>query len=487
MHESEDSDPTLLMWDPATSLLAIGEGVPHVITGTVRHWEPGACQAWIPLSDFYYLDVESADAMVPHIPSASHPYFTIPEDYRYRYWIDIVLYAIVGFNEPAATIGLVTERYSVGGHDYVRIQLMERVAGALPVRVTYGEPAPDMGSLALFCGTKRPAGGDDLHPSWLPLRTYLDTTDAGEYAVRLLQGSESIITEHEMAPSTLLGIQIDSPADIHLYDGEGHHVGPVYDASGEAVWIDTEIPDAVYVYGVDAAPEALVLGNPIAGAYTVTIRGTSEGAYTETVTIYGGSGGETYRSTLASLPTSPGQEDSILVDQIPAAPTGLQCRLAGTSVHLTWDRSQAADLVGYNLYRSTGADKMPALLNETPIVQNYFTGESSGAASAYYFVTAIDADRNESGHLTPVGPCDEQEQLEVSSPVSRNGWTIWGILLIAAVADLLFLALSWSRMSRAADPYSREWEGHNVNIALIGLGLLAVLAAFVWFLARFPG
>jgi hypothetical protein len=399
LHSSESGDPTLLLWDPGVPLLSMG--VPYVVTGTVREWESSICQLKWPLDGFYYLEVTDSTDVEKHTPSATDPHLAIPSGYTYHYWHDMLWDPIIGYGDQVCTIGLVTERYPIGGYHYVRIQLLERADEALPVRVSAGEEAPDIGSTALFCGTKRAADGDDLHPGELPLQRYLDTT-AGEGGMQVLQGTESEVARHESSLVTQMQVETGSPVDIHVYDPVGNHVGVLYDGNGSAVGVESEIPNVEYFYGVDGAPEIVSISNPTAGAYTVTVRGTATGTYTQTVRIYS-SGRQTYTSTVTARSTHAGQEDTTIVDEIPAAPTGLELDVDGSGVNLAWDDNTEDDLGGYNIYRSTRADGGYQRMNEALLLGSSFTDSLADAHTAYYYyVTAVDTDHNESGHLAPV-------------------------------------------------------------------------------------
>jgi hypothetical protein len=399
IHEGDLGDRTLLVWDPAAPLM--NHGVPYVVTGTVSKKTFFDVLA-LKNDYFYHLKVEHSSDQVIQQPSTTHPHFTIPAGYTYRKWEDIQLDGVTGYGDQICTIGLVTERYPVGGHHYVRIQLMERISGALPVRVPTDAKAPDMGAMALYCGTKRAAGGGDLHPGWLPLSKYLDTT-TGDGSVQLLQGYKSQIERHECPSRTFLGIEIGSPADIHVYDPEGNHVGVVYDGSNNVIGVENEIPDVEYFYGVDDAPEFMGIGNPTAGVYTVTIHGTDTGTYTQTIRIYDSSGGQTFASTVTAQPISAGQEDTTVVDEIPAAPTGLEVSVDGSTVNLDWDDNTESDLAGYNVYRSTQVNGVYQKMNSYRLSASSFTDNSADEYTAYYYyVTAEDTGHNESGHLTPV-------------------------------------------------------------------------------------
>lgn len=401
LHPQDYPDRALILWDPDASLMPLG--VPHVVTGTIRKKDFVDILAGFKWDSFYYLDVASSSQIVAQQPSSTHRHFNVPAGYDFRNCWDITFDPRVDYGEQVATIGLVSERYSVDGYDYVRIELFQEEDQRLTVRVPRGQPAPDVKSFGLFCGVKRAAGGDDLHPSWIPNWRYLDTTGAGDSAVQLLQGSESAITQHEGRRPSLFGIEIQCPADIHVYDAAGRHVGAIYDGAGNVIGIEEEIPGSYYYYAPDPAPEVLSLVDPTIGAFTVTVRGTAFGTYTETMSYRNSWGAETLSSTLLSQSTAPGQEHSIVVDEIPRAPVGLRLTVLSSAIHLDWDDNDEADLAGYNVYRSNERDGIYRKLNAGPVTASTFVDDGVEPTAVYYYVvTAEDLDHNESGHLEPV-------------------------------------------------------------------------------------
>ena len=93
----------------------------------------------------------------------------------------------------------------------------------------------------------------------------------------------------------------------------------------------------------------------------------------------------------------------MVVDEIPAAPTGLEVDVDNSTVNLDWDDNTESDLAGYNVYRSTQANGVYQKINDSPLSVSSFTDSSADEYTAYYYyVTAEDTDHNESGHLTPV-------------------------------------------------------------------------------------
>ncbi len=81
----------------------------------------------------------------------------------------------------------------------------------------------------------------------------------------------------------------------------------------------------------------------------------------------------------------------------PNALTGLTAQVTGTSVALSWNASNATDLAGYNVYRSTTAGGTRVKLTSTPQTATTFTDSTAPAgATSYYVVTAVDTANNES-------------------------------------------------------------------------------------------
>ena len=87
----------------------------------------------------------------------------------------------------------------------------------------------------------------------------------------------------------------------------------------------------------------------------------------------------------------------------PATPTGLTALVETGAVRLVWDPVEAADLVGYKVYRIEGSGipistiSKPLPLTPTPITTTYYrdTGVNLGI-SYYYQLTTIDKSDNES-------------------------------------------------------------------------------------------
>lgn len=69
-----------------------------------------------------------------------------------------------------------------------------------------------------------------------------------------------------------MAVVLHSPADLHLYDPQGRHVGKNYETGG----IDLEIPGAEYAW---TESQAITITPPIAGTYFAAMVPTGEGDY----------------------------------------------------------------------------------------------------------------------------------------------------------------------------------------------------------------
>ena len=230
-------------------------GVPHVVTGTIREYTYSSILT--SEETFYYLEVGSTKE---HWPSTTDPHYTIPEGYEYTYW-DNIMHSSFDYGEQFCTMGIVWERYPIGDFDYVRVKLLEGHVRPypFPIRLSDGQEGLDQGAIAIFCGTKRQRSTSSdfsLHPDDhidSRLVNYLDTTEADRPI--LLQGTQSQIVRHEPSSDSSLDVGLGSPADLHIYDSRGNHVGVVYDGTGSVVGSENEIPDATYFYGAGETPE----------------------------------------------------------------------------------------------------------------------------------------------------------------------------------------------------------------------------------------
>jgi len=96
-------------------------------------------------------------------------------------------------------------------------------------------------------------------------------------------------------PSSYIAVQLDCPADLHVYDSQGHHAG-VSDGA-----IERGIPRAFYIRG-SPAPEGDTSGKPVPETvflfdttqpYSLVVKGTGAGTYTLTAKRVAESGNST--------------------------------------------------------------------------------------------------------------------------------------------------------------------------------------------------
>jgi alpha-tubulin suppressor-like RCC1 family protein len=396
IHYYEYINVLLVSWKPTWSgadFLPLG--IPHYLKVRVSHSD---------LWDFDYLQVLDSQE---DTPAPTHPYYSLPTGYTYYDYRDVAL-SPVPYGAKACTIGVITERYRLPSdwpsHAFLRLQLQ---AGDVPfvARIPASEPAPNLGDLALVCGTKQQESVSVYESDELGLLyDNLDTTQGSGSVIPIRSVSTSIVYGHEFLGDSTMAAALECPADLHIYDAQGRHTGPVYDAGGNVIRIDREIPNTTYLYGAGDTREVALVSNSVSSPYTITVQGTGAGTYTETITIRNRQGSRTYYRSDAAIPTASGQTDTVLVAEIPAAPTGLQLEVNGSTINLDWDDNAEGDLAGYNVYRGTQADGVYQKMNDSLLPSSSFTDSSAnGNTTYYYYVTAKDIDHNESGHLAPVG------------------------------------------------------------------------------------
>ena len=63
--------------------------------------------------------------------------------------------------------------------------------------------------------------------------------------------------------------------------------------------------------------------------------------------------------------------------------------------------------------------------------------------------------------------------------------SVYGVLLLAGVADALFLGISWRKRFNAPYFFARENAQKNLIVAIRVLFLLALVSGLVWLLTRF--
>ena len=94
----------------------------------------------------------------------------------------------------------------------------------------------------------------------------------------------------------------------------------------------------------------------------------------------------------------------VVVQRVTNAAMGGAC-ITGTtvqhSVSVAWAASTSANVVGYNVYRSTTSGSSYTRLTASPVTGLAYTDSSVTAGQTYYYVaTAVDGSNNESGYST---------------------------------------------------------------------------------------
>lgn len=85
----------------------------------------------------------------------------------------------------------------------------------------------------------------------------------------------------------------------------------------------------------------------------------------------------------------------------PAPPTGITARSQESAIALTWHASQADDIAGYHVYRSTvpieTVSSRTPIDGSNPMSDTEYVDDTAQNGSAYYYaVTALDGAGNES-------------------------------------------------------------------------------------------
>jgi GH35 family endo-1,4-beta-xylanase len=97
------------------------------------------------------------------------------------------------------------------------------------------------------------------------------------------------------------------------------------------------------------------------------------------------------------------QAAAAIIDDPPAAPTGLTATDGDNLVWLDWNDNSESDLAGYNVYRSTTSGSGYSQLNGSLVTDSNYTDTMvSNDVTYYYVVTAVDANDNESVYSSEV-------------------------------------------------------------------------------------
>lgn len=394
-HYYEFENVLMVSWKPdfnGADFLPLG--IPYYLRVRVGHSDPLHM-------DFDYLEVLEYQT---DTPSTTHPQFSIPSGYTFYDYREIQTSA-VPYGAKVCTIGVVTERYTIpsdwSGYAFLRIS---QQPGDTPflVMASGNEPMPNLGDLALVCGEKfyenLPVYDSEEYGT---LYDVLETAQGSGFVIPYRGLTTSLIHGHEYIGDSALWLTLQCPADFHIYDDFGNHTGAVYDGSGNVVAQEEQIPGSFLFYGAGDSPEKVLITNPLSASYRIDVRGEDSGTYIQTIKIKNRSGFQTFFSQTDPLPTSTGQVDTTLLEEIPAAPSGLQLSHASSLIQLDWDDNTESDLLGYWVYRSALPGGAYQRMNVAPLTSSAFTDSSPGGAVMYY-VTAQDSSGNESGHMGAV-------------------------------------------------------------------------------------
>ena len=171
------------------------------------------------------------------------------------------------------------------------------------------------------------------------------------------------------------------PSALRVQNVRGRYVSVSWDASP-----DRDVARYVLARSGGGAP-------PIAGLAF----GAGGREWRDTAVVHGAS--YVYRLTAVD---SAGNVSSAVTDSLrfrdvtpPPPPRAASARLVAGVVEVRWERVIAAELVGYNVYRSTVPTGVYARLTSAPVTGLTFA-DSTGHAGLFYLVRAVDRSGNES-------------------------------------------------------------------------------------------
>ncbi len=116
----------------------------------------------------------------------------------------------------------------------------------------------------------------------------------------------------------------------------------------------------------------------------------------------------------------------------PGAPTGLTAVAATSGVTLDWADNTEADVVGYDVFRSTTATGTFTKLNATPVTASTYVDAAAAASSSFaYQVKAVDSSENISAAsntvtvTTPAPPTQAPIYINTGGPTQTVGGITW--------------------------------------------------------------
>lgn len=199
-------------------------------------------------------------------------------------------------------------------------------------------------------------------------------------------------------------LTLHSPAELHLYDWLGHHVG----RNEKTGRVDSEIPGSSFSVG-PRGEQIITLSMPQAGRYRIEIVGTGTGAFTLESNGYLGerlvssekiSGriltGQA-KATTATLTSMVGPL-TVYIGELQSVPYGLEAVPGKGYVDLSWRSFVDWDfrLKGYAIYRSTTSRLGYTRIATVPAPQtNYRDSTVLPGTTYYYVISAIAEDDGE--------------------------------------------------------------------------------------------
>ena len=261
------------------------------------------------------------------------------------------------------------------------------------------------------------------------LKPYLISASTATYLDKALP--DGTYTYYLMAMDQAGNISDTSNTLEVTIDTHPPHASIIYPADGSAIGSkslikatspDLDIASVQFQYqSILSSPtkttDWINLGGPVTSASIETYLDPSSLSYGDyrlraVATDKGGNG------NLPKPDSAPGFITITYMDQTPPdAPQGLSALTSGATVTLVWTINTESDLAGYNVYRTSGSDRI--LMNSSLIMPSQQPSflDSGLSDNAYtYDVTAVDANYNESRH-------SKQATATVYAPVVTQPYT----------------------------------------------------------------
>lgn len=212
-------------------------------------------------------------------------------------------------------------------------------------------------------------------------------------------------------------LTLHSPAELHLYDWLGRHVG----RNEKTGSVETEIPGSSFVIG-PSGEQIITLSMPEAGRYRIEIIGTGTGPFTleskgylddrlvSSERIEGRILPGQAKATTATLTSVVGPL-TVYIGELRGVPYGLEALPGKGYVDLSWNSfiDEEFQLKEYAVYRSTTSRLGYTRIARVPATQTKYRDSNVVPGTTYYYViTAISEDNEETPYsrevsATPLG------------------------------------------------------------------------------------